>query len=241
MLRRACIRLGARPWGPNGERPEVDGSRTKEFWSEADMAKFDGRKHINANLRTVFKRGLGRAGLMGIPRDVGEIPRNYVIKVLQKNEPVTILQLFSHLKEHDDCPVDSQRHLRFVLRVARMQDWLYVEKNQTNNQWYYYTHPKKKAAIQELLLQEREDTKETNHNDALILKSAKKNAENHREEYLDRMITAMQKKLADNVCTLRDYDPEFVEGLPYNCSNGAVNVAWHHQGSSSASSSAKEE
>jgi hypothetical protein len=234
------VRLGARQFGPNGERPEIDNRRVREFWSEADMAKFDGRRHLNANLRTVFKRGLGRAGLKGIPRDVGEIPRNYTIKILHKNEPVTIAQLFTHMKEHDDCPVDSQRHLRFVLRVARMHDWVYVEKNQTNNQWYYYTHPKKKAAIQELLLQERDDVKEIKHNDALLQKSAKSDAERQREEYLDRMITAMQKKLADNVCSLRDYDPDFVEGLPYHCANGAVNVAWHHEAATNNSGSNKD-
>lgn len=228
MLRRACVRLSARPFGPNGERPEINIKRTKEFWSESDMAMFDGRKHVNANLRTVYKRGLGRAGMMAIPRDVGEIPRNYVIKILQKNEPVTVSQLFSHLKESDDCPVDSQRHLRFVLRVARMQDWVYTEKNQTNNQWYFYTHPKKKAAIQELLLQEREDVKEFSAQEAVLVKAAEKGAAGQREEYLDRMIVAMQKKLADNVVALREYDPDFVETLPYNCANGAVNVSWHH-------------
>lgn len=231
---RLTQRVLARPFGPLGRRIEVDLRLAEAYRSEVCMITHDHRAHFNSNVRTRWKMGIQACGAYAIPRDLGEIPRDYILKNLQRNEPITLQRLFEIIKEKPDCPVDSRRHLRQVLRVARLQNWVYTEKNQTDNRWYYYIHPQKRHAMQDLLRLEREDEKAVEREQAETAAQRIADASNAQSAALDATIQALQRDLIRNVSKIREFEPEYAASLPCSTPTGAVNVVWHRGESSQA-------
>lgn len=240
MLRLTRCAL-SRPFGPLGRRIEVDLRLAETYRTEVCMITNDHRAHFNSNVRTRWKMGIQSSGAYAIPRDLGEIPRDYILKNLQRNEPITLQRLFDVIKEKPDCPVDSRRHLRQVLRIARLQSWVYTEKNQTDNRWYYYIHPQKRSAMQGLLRQDRETEKAAEREQAETAAHRIADASNAQSVALDATIQALQRDLIRNVSKIREYEPEYATTLPCSTPSGAINVVWHRSSSPSGQTSATED
>eukprot|EP00758_Cryptobia_borreli_P014690 Tbor_TRINITY_DN5945_c2_g9::TRINITY_DN5945_c2_g9_i1::g.18904::m.18904 len=230
MLRRPLPILLARPYGPLSGRRDVEPARNLENRSELIMVKYNRKHHFNCNMRERFSSGQNPSGLHAIPRDYGELVRDYMIKILSRNEPITCADLFIILKEAPDCPFDSNRHLRHVLKVSRMQNWVYVEKNLTDNKWYWYTHQKRRAAVQELLRMEREINKNKERVAFEASEMVMKLAVSKREEYLNKSINYLQNVLVENINKIREFEGE--EGLKsivcYDGNSGGINLAWYN-------------
>lgn len=224
---RLTTRALARPYGPLGRRIERDLRLADTYRTEVCMITHDRRAHFNSNVRARWQMGIQASGSYAIPRDLGEIPREYILKNLQRNEPITLQRLFEVIKEKPDCPVDNRRHLRQVLRIARLQNWVYTEKNQTDNRWYYYIHPQKRPAMQELLRGEREAEKAVEREESETAARRIQDASNAQSAALDATIEALQRDLIKNVSKIREYDPEHANELPCSTPSGAVNLVWH--------------
>ncbi|CAD2215248.1 hypothetical protein AGDE_03336 [Angomonas deanei] len=226
MLRRSVVFLG-RPKGPPGLRPGKEYRLTVPYRSEVTMLKTENKPVFNTNIRELFKKPLVMNNLKAIPRDLGELPRNFLIKLLFFHQPIRLLDLWEVCKQQEDVPLDSAKHLRLVLKVARLQKWVYTEKNQTNNMYYYYVHQSRTHEVQKMVRADEVARKEQENRAAEEAEGLQSQAEAEQQSSLDSRIQAMQNILAHNIGSIRDYDPQYVEEKPYVTESGAVNFTWH--------------
>lgn len=191
------------------------------------MIRQCGFKRFNGNVRELYKLPLRKNNLMAIPRDLGEIPRNYVLKLLLLHQPIRLLDFWEVCKQQDDVPLDSAKHLRLVLKIAALQKWVYAEKNQSNNLYYYYIHQGRAQEVQALL-----------RADELARRAAEADAEGQRireeqeavqreESTLEDNIVMMQNLLVSNTARLRLFDPAYVDSLPFVNDDGVIDCTWH--------------
>ncbi|EPY23035.1 hypothetical protein STCU_01078 [Strigomonas culicis] len=226
MLRRTLAML-ARPKGPPGQRPGKEYRLTTPYRSEVAMISQANQKTFNSNTRELFKKPLQRNNLKAIPRDLGEIPRNYVVKLLFFHQPIRLTDLWEICKAEDDVPLDSAKHLRLVLKIARLQKWIYTEKNQTNNLYYYYIHQSRTNEIQKMVRADEVRRKQQEEEAAVAATRADAAAAERDRAALDDRIVALQTLLVTNVSHIRTYDPTYVEQQPYVTPSGAVDSCWH--------------
>nr|CCC89319.1 unnamed protein product [Trypanosoma congolense IL3000] len=225
MLLRTVMLLN-RPKGPQGLRPGKEYRRTVPYRSEVTMLRLANNKAFNSNIRELFKKPIMMNNIKAIPRDLGEIPRNYVLKLLLFHQPIRLVDLWNVCKEHDDVPLDSAKHLRLVLKIAKLQRWVYAEKNQTNNLYYYYIHQSRMREVQEMVRAAEVQKKER---ESLQHLQAEKERQEERERLavaLDDSIVALQQVLVSNIAQIQEFDPEYVREKPYVTEDGAVNVGW---------------
>lgn len=235
MLRRTLARLN-RPKGPPGQRPGKEYRLTVPYRSEVTMLRESGYKKFNSNIRELFKKPLERNNIKAIPRDLGELPRNYVVKLLFFHQPIRLLDLWEICKQHDDVPLDSARHLRLVLKIAKLQKWVYAEKNQSNNLYYFYVHQSRTHEVQQMVRQD-EVLKRERDAQATAEQVRKEEMKGEREaQNLDDRIVSLQNTLVSNIGHIRAFDPAFVDSKPYVLESGAVNCAWYWDGVGAASS-----
>jgi hypothetical protein len=184
---------------------------------------------FNSNVRQNFIEHPTPAknALRAMPRDLGELPRNYALKLLLYHQPALLLDLWEACKSHDDVPFDSSKHLREVLKIARVQNWVYVEKNQTNNRYYYHIHPSKTAEVNAMI---RADIvrKQNEEEAAQQQQKAQREADELRAELArDQAIAMLQAQLIDNLAKIDSFDPEFAKSHACVEEDGSINVAWH--------------
>lgn len=229
MLRRTVARLN-RPKGPPGQRPGREYRLTVPYRTEVTMLRESGYKRFNSNIRELFKKPLEMNNIKAIPRDLGELPRNYLVKLLFFHQPIRLLDFWEVCKQHDDVPFDSARHMRQVMKIAKLQKWIYAEKNQTNNLYYFYVHQSRTHEVQQMV---RQDEIRKREREAQEAAEALQRAEAQRErdaQNLDDRIVALQNTLVSNMGHIRAFDPAYVDGKPYVMDSGAVNCAWHWEG-----------
>ncbi|KAG5479993.1 hypothetical protein LSCM1_06412 [Leishmania martiniquensis] len=233
MLRRT-VSCCNRPKGPPGLRPGKEYRLTVPYRSEVTMIRQAGFKKFNSNIRELFKKPLEQNNIKAVPRDLGELPRNYVVKLLFFHQPIRLLDLWELCKQHDDVPLDSARHLRLVLRIAKLQKWVYAEKNQSNNLYYYYVHRGRTHEVQQMVRQ-AEVAKRAQEAEAKTQAVRMDEERQAREaQSLDDRIVALQNTLVSNMSRIRAFDPAHVDAKPYVTESGAVNCAWHWEGAAHA-------
>ncbi|CUG67720.1 Hypothetical protein, putative [Bodo saltans] len=224
---RLTSRWLARPKGPLGQRPGGSFEKTMPYRSETAMINLHQRGGFNANMRNRFRTPQKANKFRAVPRDLGEVPRNYALKSLFLQQPIRLLDLWETLKQRDDIPFDSMKHLRNVLKISGKMKWVYAEKNQTNNMWYYYIHQSRMAEVQDMIRQESILDKERDAHAAVQRTQEAKALASDRSVALDASIMALQNMLVQNVATIAEFDPEYTRSLPYVTESGAVNVAWN--------------
>jgi hypothetical protein len=76
-----------------------------------------------------------RWAMKPIPRDIGRVPRDFVLSVVYKAQPVNVGELWDLCTGEAGCVLDSKRHLREVLKQAREEGFLVFEKDVGANTW----------------------------------------------------------------------------------------------------------
>lgn len=184
-------------------------------------------KRFNSNIRELFKKPLERNNIKAIPRDLGELPRNFVVKLLFFHQPLRLLDLWEVCKLRDDIPLDSAKHLRLVLKVAKMQRWVYAEKNQTNNLYYYYIHQSRSHEVQAMVRQDELEKRSREAAEEAAAEATREAQKSQDEGRIDDSIAALQNMLVRNIGQIQAFDPTYVAAKPYVTESGAVNCAWH--------------
>ncbi|RHW74249.1 hypothetical protein DPX39_010017200 [Trypanosoma brucei equiperdum] len=237
MLVRTWMLLN-RPKGPQGLRPGKEYRLTVPYRSEVTMLRLANHKAINSNIRELFKKPLVMNNIKAIPRDLGEIPRDYVLRLLFFHQPIRLVDLWTICKEHDDVPLDSAKHLRLVLKIAKLQRWVYAEKNQTNNLYYYYVHQSRMQEVQQMVRASEVRKKEQESLREIEAEKLRMEEQERRKVALDENIVALQNALVSNIAQIQEFDPGFARSKPYVTESGAVNVGWGlNDGGSAACSS----
>ena len=224
--------LFARPWGPNAtvERAQY----AFPAITEINMTRINRHPRHLANIAAIFtethKREAWKKTTHGIPRDFGELPRHYALKMLYANQPCTMHALWDVLSERDDCPFDSLRHARHVLRLAREQNWVQVEKNLANGEWVYSIHRARLPAVRDMVQADAEVERQ-----AAIARRENAGAEAHAvetQQYESRTanINHMQQELISQVVKIKEFDPDLLHSLPfYNPKDGSIDFLWYEK------------
>lgn len=194
------------------------------------MMRLCGIKKFNSNIRELFKKPLVNNNIKAIPRDLGEIPRNYVLKLVFFHQPIRLVDLWEVCKQHDDVPLDSAKHLRLVLKIAKLQKYVYAEKNQTNNLYYYYIHQSRVHEVQEMVRADEVQRKQTEAEDAAASVSLAREKATRESQQLDESIMALQSLLISNIANIQAVAPEYASEKPYVMETGAINCCWHWDG-----------
>ncbi|CCW67192.1 unnamed protein product [Phytomonas sp. Hart1] len=229
MLRNTFCQLG-RPKGPLGLRPGKEYRLTVPYRSEVTMIRFCNNRRFNSNIRELFKKPLMQNNLKAIPRDLGDLPRNYVLKLLYFHQPIRLVDFWEVCKQHDDVPLDSAKHLRLVLKIAKLQKWVYAEKNQTNNLYYYYIHQSRMHEVKDMVHSDEVVRKRKEEEEAEVTLRQSQEDQKEAARLLDDNILTMQNILAQGINAIRDFDPGYVEDKPYVMENEAINFTWHWEG-----------
>lgn len=203
------VRLLSRPKGPPGLRPGREYRYTVPYRSEVAMLSLAKQPKFNSNIRELFKKPLESNNIKAIPRDLGEIPRKFVMCLLFLHQPIRLLDLWEQCKQQNDVPLDSAKHLRLVLKIAKLQRWVYTEKNQADNLYYFYLHRSRSHEVQEMIRQQEIAMKEEE-----VLKEKKKaeeerEAASKREEAMADSIRLMQMLVEQNIAQIRTLDPSY--------------------------------
>ena len=224
---------GPRSMKPFGQALEQEYPRTEQNAARLvrgpTRAKWADTRFVAKGLTQKQSRCPGLLKYDFTPRDIGELPRNYALKMLLMNQPATSVTLFELMKMRSDCPVDSREHLEEVLRMSQEQNWVYREKNQADGHFYYYVHKSRVYDVQEfvrqgkesLLREEKEEERRQSELEALV--------DAERKEALKSRIVQLQNTLLSNYCKIKEYDPETAERLPFVTPSGAVDFTWHLQ------------
>eukprot|EP00796_Vickermania_ingenoplastis_P005700 gene5700-4063_t len=208
MLRRT-IQLLSRPKGPPGQRPGREYRLITPFRSEVAMLSQESSPKFNTNIRELFKKPLEMNNIKAIPRDLGELPRRFVLPLLFFHQPVQLLDLWELCKQHDDVPLDSAKHLRLVLKIAKLQHWVYAEKNQSDNKYYYYLHRSRVHEVQELIRQNEVRQKEKERDAERIAAEAQRALDAKRSRALDESIALLEQLIQRNVDTIRNFEADY--------------------------------
>ena len=191
------------------------------------MVRLAKKPSFNCNIREAFKGFIKENNIKAIPRDLGELTRNYAIKILFLNQPLKLLDWWELCKEQNDCPLDSSKHLREVMKIAKMQNWIYVEKNQTNNLWYYYVHQKRTHEVQRMIRIDAEAAKDRGKQLEVQQQERAAVDKEQRVDSLNANIASLQNLLIGNLARINEFDPDFAQSQPQMTETGGINVVWH--------------
>lgn len=208
MWQRTLFRL-SRPKGPPGLRPGKAYRYTVPYRSEVAMLSLANHAKFNTNIRELFKKPLEANNIKAIPRDLGEIPRNFVVRLLSLHQPIRLVDLWEICKENEDVPIDSAKHLRLVLKIAKMQKWVYTEKNQTDNLYYYHLHKSRTHEVEEMIRQDEVLAKEKERQYEMATEKRLKDEMEKRATAIDDSIRMVEKLIADNIKQIRTFDPDY--------------------------------
>ena len=167
-----------------------------------------------------------------IPRDLGEIPRTYLLRTLFVNQPALQADLWQLLKDRDDCPFDSYAHLDMTLRVALHQNWVVREKNQSDRKWYLSVHPQRGDDIAAALAEGRNAEREAEAGAEAAAAAAAEERHATRREAVAAAIRDLQHQIAVNVAVLTEQDRTLLKELPYVQPDGSIDYCWYSEGGS---------
>lgn len=240
MLRRCLSRWqkkprnSSKPFGP--ERAGIgDFLQDRDFRDEKTMTHTQLFPREQADVRQIHKNlEFGKRRTFAIPRDLGELPRTYLLRVLFVNQPILQEDLWELLKTNDDCPFDSARHLDFVIRVALHQNWVVREKNQSDRRWYLAVHSSRASTMSKMIAEEQDQARAAETDAADKQAGVDDAAKVAVDDALDFAIRDLQHQLTVNVSVLQEQDRELLKDLPYVTRTGALDFAWHMEGGSAA-------
>lgn len=208
MWRQTFLRL-SRPKGPPGLRPGREYRYIVPYRSEVAMLSLATYKQLNSNIRELFKKPLEMNNIKAIPRDLGEIPRNFAISLLFMHQPIRLLDLWELCKNYDDVPLDSAKHLRLVLKICKLQKWVYCEKNQSDNNYYYYLHRSRNHEVQEMIHQKEVESKQRERAEEAAASKRVEEANKSKEDALCESILLVEKTISHSISRIRGHVPQY--------------------------------
>eukprot|EP00760_Papus_ankaliazontas_P030517 PhM_4_TR4874/c0_g1_i1/m.4843 len=149
-----------------------------------------------------------------VPRDLGEIPREYMLRHLYFQQPTTSQQFWEELKKNPDIPFDSKKHLTLVLKMARIEGWVTFEKDQEANKFTLSVSREKYGEVQELVRAHREAERRQAETDAERELEAARADEAATAERSNEYVEWMHAELVRASERLKMYDPAAFEELP---------------------------
>ena len=168
-----------------------------------------------------------------LPRDTGRIPRDFVLTVVYKAQPVNVAELWGLCTCESGCVLDSKRHLRDVLKQAREEGFLVFERDEATDAWSCSLTRERFEEVRSMVTEDA--ATQTAAHAGLRGKSADKTTElaaafQHmdRSEKLDH-VDKLREALRDSNAQVEQFQRTEAEYLPYTTLNGKVDFMWWYE------------
>lgn len=168
-----------------------------------------------------------------LPRDTGKIPRDFVLTVIYKMQPVNVADLWDLCTCEAGCVLDSKRHLRAVLKQAREEGWLLFEKDAAADAWICSLTRERFEEVRSMAQQDA--ATQTAAHAGLRGQAAEQTTENssafehmtvdEKRQHLAQLQTALR---SSNERVERFQRTE-VDYLPYTTLHGKVDFMWWYE------------
>ncbi|RNF00923.1 hypothetical protein TraAM80_07313 [Trypanosoma rangeli] len=167
-----------------------------------------------------------------IPRDVGKIPRNFVLSVLYRHQPCEVGGLWEYCTNDPEVVLDSKRHLREVLQQAREEGFVTFERDPVSNEWLCFLTRERFEEVRQIAGAKAEVSEV--HSGLRGFSAAETSS--YTERFKEMNETAKEehaRRLEEEVTAttrhLRSFQRREVDYLPYTDLNGKVNFMWWYE------------
>ncbi|RNF18064.1 uncharacterized protein Tco025E_04618 [Trypanosoma conorhini] len=167
-----------------------------------------------------------------IPRDVGKIPRDFVLSVLYRHQPCEVSGLWEYCTNDPGVVLDSKRHLREVLQQAREEGFVTFERDPVSSEWLCFLARERFEEVRQIAAARAEASEA--HSGLRGFSATETSA--YAERFKEMNDTAKEehlRRLEEEVKTttrhLRSFQRKEVDYLPYTDLNGKVNFMWWYE------------
>nr|CCC90852.1 conserved hypothetical protein [Trypanosoma congolense IL3000] len=167
-----------------------------------------------------------------IPRDVGTIPRNFVLSVLYRHQPCEVGSLWEYCTHDPDIVLDSKRHLREVLKQAREEEFITFERDTTSSEWLCFLTRERYEEVRQIAAAKAEATSLQSNIRGSAATDTSTFCEKFKEmngEAKEAHLQRLRKEVADTTRHLRRFQQRDIDYLPYTDLNGKVNFMWWYE------------
>ncbi|CBH11630.1 hypothetical protein, conserved [Trypanosoma brucei gambiense DAL972] len=167
-----------------------------------------------------------------IPRDVGTIPRNFVLGVLYRHQPCEVGGLWEHCTNDPEIVLDSKRHLREVLKQAREEGFVTFERDAISNEWLCFLTRERYEEVQRIVTAKSEAVDTHSGLRGAAATETSTYAEKFREmnvEAKEAHARRLEEEVANTTRYLRRFQQREIDYLPYTDLNGKVNFMWWYE------------
>ncbi|ORC91087.1 uncharacterized protein TM35_000075110 [Trypanosoma theileri] len=167
-----------------------------------------------------------------LPRDVGKIPRDFVLSVLYRHQPCEVSSLWEYCTNDPSIVLDSKKHLRDVLKQAREEGFITFERDSVSSEWLCYITRERYEEVRRIAAAK---TEATDVYSALRGSSATETssyAERFREMNdvaKEEHVRRLEEEVAATTKHLRSFQRKEIDYLPYTDLNGKVNFMWWYE------------
>lgn len=167
-----------------------------------------------------------------IPRDVGKIPRDFVLSVLYRHQPCEVAGLWEHCANDPGVVLDSKRHLREVLKQAREEGFITFERDTVSNEWLCFLARERYEEVRQIAAARAEASEV--HSGLRGVSATETSAyagrfremnETAKSEHARRL----EEEVAATTRHLRSFQRKEIDYLPYTDLNGKVNFMWWYE------------
>ncbi|KAH8609175.1 hypothetical protein ERJ75_001245400 [Trypanosoma vivax] len=167
-----------------------------------------------------------------IPRDVGKIPRDFVLSILYRHQPCEVSGLWEHCTNDPGIVLDSKRHLREVLKQARDEGFVTFERDTISNEWLCFITRERYEDVRRIAGAAAAATATS----PSLRGSSAVEASACTEKYMemsaeDKKTHArrLEEEVAATTRHLRTFHQREIDYLPYTDLNGKVNFMWWYE------------
>lgn len=186
------------------------------------------RQQLPTNLKL---RPEDRLRMSAIPRDVGRIPRDFVLNVLYHNHPCEVEKIWDLCVRDPTVVLDSKRQLRALLRQCRDEGFVSFERAAENDGWVCVLTRERFAEVRDLATAAAQKAVPTNVSVLRGSAMAETTAGMASYESMDleareRHLAALAAAVEETSATARKFQRAEVDYLPFTDLNGKVGFMW---------------
>lgn len=211
FMRKSLSILG-RPFGPQSQ--QWWSNQNRNLTPNIGEITLTGMQHYPrqyANMHSLYKSHPRKGALTAIPRDLGEKPRNLVLRMLYTVQPIDMHRLWIHLRNHEFCPLDSKKHLRAVLRICRLMNWVVTQTSYNQTSWMWSVHPSRTREVERMVREAKSTGEELEKSKVTSKENQGVAKKKGKHEQLNTAIRHAQMQLIQNVMLLKERDPSLFE------------------------------
>lgn len=172
-----------------------------------------------------------RFRVKAMPRDIGRIPRDFVLSVLYRHQPCPVDGLWDLCSADPAAVLDSKRHLREVLKQAREEGFVTFDKNE-RDEWTCTLCRERYEEVRRIVNHRNETGATMSSLRGSSVAETSEYSQTFQEmndEARAEHLKLLQEQVALTSEKLRKFQKTEIDYLPYTDLNGKVNFMWWYE------------